>query len=466
MFKNQEKLREFSSSTSVTTSTSATITISPSVINPSLMSSSTSLLNEILESLNLNTNLDTTTSSHFDLTPPNMKYIDSIRNNNTSNSWNEILEPYATYENRDDVLSTSSTKTSEISLLSHSNVISEKLNSFNVKDQENFIFPQQTLEDILADDIENLVSLDLVNLENNSKIQASSENASQFPLSNINQEQQNLSISKIQNNNNNNNLESLFNNNSNDNDIDNDNDKIISTLVDDLSTTITVPNFPIIQSIDSQYQWASTIPLSEAEYEALRLIFIFLFYKLFYFLYFYIFLYFVFFFISPHLAMKFPFELDYFQRQAVMRLERRECVFVAAHTSAGKTVVAEYAIALSKKHHTRTIYTSPIKALSNQKYRDFRDRFEDVGLITGDVSINPDAACLIMTTEILRSMLYRGSDTIRDIEFVIFDEVHYVNDSERGVVWEEVIIMLPERISLIFLSATTPNTLEFSDWIG
>ena len=164
--------------------------------------------------------------------------------------------------------------------------------------------------------------------------------------------------------------------------------------------------------------------------------------------------------------MKFPFELDYFQRQAVMRLERRECVFVAAHTSAGKTVVAEYAIALSKKHHTRTIYTSPIKALSNQKYRDFRDRFEDVGLITGDVSINPDAACLIMTTEILRSMLYRGSDTIRDIEFVIFDEVHYVNDSERGVVWEEVIIMLPERISLIFLSATTPNTLEFSDWIG
>lgn len=164
--------------------------------------------------------------------------------------------------------------------------------------------------------------------------------------------------------------------------------------------------------------------------------------------------------------MKYPFELDYFQRQAIMRLERRESVFVAAHTSAGKTVVAEYAIALAKKHHTRTIYTSPIKALSNQKYRDFRDRFDDVGLITGDVSINPDAACLIMTTEILRSMLYRGSDTIRDIEFVIFDEVHYVNDSERGVVWEEVIIMLPDKINMIFLSATTPNTLEFSDWIG
>ena len=164
--------------------------------------------------------------------------------------------------------------------------------------------------------------------------------------------------------------------------------------------------------------------------------------------------------------MQFPFELDSFQKQAVMRLERRECVFVAAHTSAGKTVVAEYAIAMAKKHMTRTIYTSPIKALSNQKYRDFKDRFDDVGLITGDISVNPDAACLIMTTEILRSMLYRGADVIRDIEWVIFDEVHYVNDAERGVVWEEVIIMLPDRINLIFLSATTPNTVEFCDWIG
>lgn len=101
----------------------------------------------------------------------------------------------------------------------------------------------------------------------------------------------------------------------------------------------------------------------------------------------------------------------------------------------GKTVVAEYAIALAKKHMTRTIYTSPIKALSNQKFRDFKEKFGDVGLITGDVSINPEAACLIMTTEILRSMLYRGADLIRDVEWVIFDEVHYVNDLERGVVW-------------------------------
>ena len=92
-----------------------------------------------------------------------------------------------------------------------------------------------------------------------------------------------------------------------------------------------------------------------------------------------------------------------------MRLERRECVFVAAHTSAGKTVVAEYAIAMAKKHMTRAIYTSPIKALSNQKYRDFREKFNasEVGLITGDISVNPEASCLIMTTEILRSMLYR-----------------------------------------------------------
>ena len=170
--------------------------------------------------------------------------------------------------------------------------------------------------------------------------------------------------------------------------------------------------------------------------------------------------------IRPTMALKFPFELDGFQKQAIMRLERRECVFVAAHTSAGKTVVAEYAVALAQRSRSRCIYTSPIKALSNQKYRDFKEKFGDVGLITGDVSVNAEAGCLIMTTEILRSMLYRGHDTIRDVEWVVFDEVHYVNDAERGVVWEEVIIMLPERINLIFLSATTPNTIEFCDWIG
>ncbi len=147
------------------------------------------------------------------------------------------------------------------------------------------------------------------------------------------------------------------------------------------------------------------------------------------------------------------------------------------------------------------MYTSPIKTLSNQKFREFRKTFgnNDVGVLTGrpgkgrrcaranaragDVSINPEAPCLILTTEILRSMLYRvraevlegevvrvrdraqGADIIRDVEFVIFDEVHYVNDAERGVVWEEVIIMLPPHIKLILLSATVPNTFEFADWV-
>ncbi|KAJ0003707.1 hypothetical protein NQD34_008805 [Periophthalmus magnuspinnatus] len=168
----------------------------------------------------------------------------------------------------------------------------------------------------------------------------------------------------------------------------------------------------------------------------------------------------------PNPAFKWPFELDVFQKQAILRLEAHDSVFVAAHTSAGKTVVAEYAIALSQKHMTRTIYTSPIKALSNQKFRDFKTTFGDVGLLTGDVQLSPESSCLIMTTEILRSMLYNGSEVIRDLEWVIFDEVHYINDAERGVVWEEVLIMLPDHVSIILLSATVPNALEFSEWIG
>lgn len=168
----------------------------------------------------------------------------------------------------------------------------------------------------------------------------------------------------------------------------------------------------------------------------------------------------------PDMAREWPFELDTFQKEAVYHLENGDSVFVAAHTSAGKTVVAEYAIALAAKHMTKAIYTSPIKALSNQKFRDFRETFDEVGILTGDVQINPEASCLIMTTEILRSMLYRGADLIRDVEYVIFDEVHYVNDFERGVVWEEVIIMLPQHISLILLSATVPNTHEFASWVG
>jgi len=170
----------------------------------------------------------------------------------------------------------------------------------------------------------------------------------------------------------------------------------------------------------------------------------------------------------PDMAIKYPFELDRFQKQSILHVERSQCVFVAAHTSAGKTVVAEYAVALACRHMTRAVYTSPIKTLSNQKFREFRKTFgeSDVGLLTGDVSINPEAACLILTTEILRSMLYRGADLIRDIEWVIFDEVHYINDRDRGVVWEEVIMMLPSHVSIVMLSATVPNTLEFADWVG
>ncbi|GBF97557.1 hypothetical protein Rsub_10158 [Raphidocelis subcapitata] len=165
------------------------------------------------------------------------------------------------------------------------------------------------------------------------------------------------------------------------------------------------------------------------------------------------------------LAMEHPFELDTFQKEAVVHLERGEQVFVAAHTSAGKTVVAEYAFALATAHCSRAVYTSPIKTISNQKFRDFSGTFE-VGLLTGDVQIKPEAPCLIMTTEILRSMLYKGADVIRDVEFVVFDEVHYVNDQERGVVWEEVIIMLPPHVTIVMLSATVPNVMDFADWVG
>ncbi|XP_077301021.1 superkiller complex helicase subunit twister [Arctopsyche grandis] len=168
----------------------------------------------------------------------------------------------------------------------------------------------------------------------------------------------------------------------------------------------------------------------------------------------------------PNMAHKFPFELDTFQKLAILKLEEQAHVFVAAHTSAGKTVVAEYAIALSLKHCTRVVYTSPVKALSNQKYREFTRAFGDVGLITGDIQINTTASCLVMTTEILRSMLYYGADVIRDLEYVIFDEVHYINDTQRGYVWEEVLILLPSHCGIVMLSATVPNTLEFADWVG
>ncbi|KAI9048712.1 hypothetical protein LZ554_007543 [Drepanopeziza brunnea f. sp. 'monogermtubi'] len=164
-------------------------------------------------------------------------------------------------------------------------------------------------------------------------------------------------------------------------------------------------------------------------------------------------------------ARTWPFELDPFQKVAIASIERGESVLVSAHTSAGKTVVAEYAIAQSLKNNQRVIYTSPIKALSNQKYRDFAADFGDVGLMTGDVTINPTATCLVMTTEILRSMLYRGSEIMREVQWVIFDEIHYMRDKARGVVWEETIILLPDKVRYVFLSATIPNSMQFAEWI-
>ncbi|GAA6016081.1 hypothetical protein JCM11491_000662 [Sporobolomyces phaffii] len=164
-------------------------------------------------------------------------------------------------------------------------------------------------------------------------------------------------------------------------------------------------------------------------------------------------------------ARTYPFELDPFQKVSVASIQRNESVLVSAHTSAGKTVVAEYAIAQCLKEGQRVVYTSPIKALSNQKYREMLAEFGDVGLMTGDVTINPTASCLVMTTEILRSMLYRGSEIMREVAWVIFDEIHYMRDKERGVVWEETIILLPHKVHYVFLSATIPNAMEFAEWI-
>ena len=162
----------------------------------------------------------------------------------------------------------------------------------------------------------------------------------------------------------------------------------------------------------------------------------------------------------------YPFELDEFQKRSILRLENHQNVLVCAHTSSGKTVVAEYGIALGKRNSKRVLYTSPIKALSNQKFREFKKKFGDVGILTGDVSINPEAQCLIMTTEILQSSLYKNSELLNQVEWVIFDEVHYINDNERGHVWEEILILLPKGIGIIMLSATIPNYMEFAQWVG
>ena len=165
-------------------------------------------------------------------------------------------------------------------------------------------------------------------------------------------------------------------------------------------------------------------------------------------------------------AKRYPFSLDPFQATAVACLEAGHSVMVAAHTSAGKTVVAEYAFAAALRDGARAIYTSPLKALSNQKYRELAAEFKDVGLMTGDVTINPAASCLVMTTEVLRSMLYNRSDTVTEASTLVFDEVHYLRDAERGVVWEEAIALAPRSARFAFLSATLPNAAEFASWVA
>ncbi|KAF3959907.1 hypothetical protein CMV_015330 [Castanea mollissima] len=148
------------------------------------------------------------------------------------------------------------------------------------------------------------------------------------------------------------------------------------------------------------------------------------------------------------MAKTYPFTLDPFQWVSVACLEQNESVLVSAHTSAGKTAVTEYAIAMAFREKQRVLYTSPLKALSNQKYRELSQEFKDVGLMTGDVTLSPNASCLVMTTEILRGTLYRGSEVLKEVAWVIFDEIHYMKDRERGVVWEESIIFLPPAIKM------------------
>lgn len=160
------------------------------------------------------------------------------------------------------------------------------------------------------------------------------------------------------------------------------------------------------------------------------------------------------------------YPLDDFQVQAISALASGHSVLVAAPTGTGKTVVGEFGIFLARSRKTRAIYTTPIKALSNQKYRDFRSRWgeDQVGLLTGDVVVNAEAPILVMTTEVLRNMLVQGR-SLDDVGAIVFDEVHYMGDPERGTAWEEAILLAPKHLALVCLSATVPNTQEIAEWI-
>ncbi len=163
----------------------------------------------------------------------------------------------------------------------------------------------------------------------------------------------------------------------------------------------------------------------------------------------------------------YTFPLDDFQARACKEIEEGRGVLVAAPTGSGKTIVGEFAIHLALATGRKCFYTTPIKALSNQKYSDLVARYgpEQVGLLTGDNTVNGEAPIVVMTTEVLRNMLYAGSRTLLGLGFVVMDEVHYLADRSRGAVWEEVIIHLPESVALVSLSATVSNAEEFGEWL-
>ncbi len=171
--------------------------------------------------------------------------------------------------------------------------------------------------------------------------------------------------------------------------------------------------------------------------------------------------------VSNNFFETFEFELDEFQIKGCYAIESGKGVLVAAPTGAGKTIVGEFAAYLAIAQGKKCFYTTPIKALSNQKYQEFVDRFgeEKVGLLTGDNSINSEAEIMVMTTEVLRNMLYTNSSTLLNLGYVVMDEVHYLADKFRGAVWEEVLIHLMESVQVISLSATVSNAEEFGDWL-
>ncbi|UBH06149.1 hypothetical protein K8P10_001660 [Leucobacter sp. Psy1] len=162
------------------------------------------------------------------------------------------------------------------------------------------------------------------------------------------------------------------------------------------------------------------------------------------------------------------FPLDEFQRTACRQLEDGRSVLVAAPTGSGKTVVAEFAVMLARRERdARVFYTTPIKALSNQKFHELCDEYgeDEVGLLTGDVNVRGDAPVVVMTTEVLRNMIYADSEALADLAFVVLDEVHFLGDKFRGAVWEEIILHLPEHVRIVALSATVSNAEEFGDWM-